>query len=244
MSQAAGPDEPEERPSWLYPLIVFGITAAIGAVILFLYLGPGFDDLTGVSVRPTSEAAPVEVTLGARRFAIPSNYIRLPAQRGAGAKDEIELDAFLPDMHGFTDDDAEALQDVTRQSTVVALILKAGGPELSERDRFDRIYARNADPARPPYEYFGLTVTPMAENTGYAGEQIFTRELPDNEFAVIRCSPDDKEHDIGGLCIREMAWGDGLTVVYTFRGGRLRTWSEIDDGVKALLKRLEPEAGK
>jgi hypothetical protein len=239
---APGSEEPEERPSWLYPLILFGITALIGAVILFLYLGPGIDDLTGRAVRPTGEAAALDVTIGARGFAIPANYIRLPDQRRAGATGEIELDAFLPDMHGFTDDDAEALKDVTRDSSVVSLILRAGAPELTERDRFDRIYARDADPSKPAFESHGFKVISMGENTGYAGEKVYTRETETGEFVVIRCTNDDKEHEIGGLCLREIAWGEGLTVVYSFRGGRLDAWKDVDDGVKALLTRLEPGA--
>lgn len=241
MTNSTG-DEPEERPSWLYPLILFGITAAIGAVILYLYIGPGLDELTGAAVRPTGESAPLQVTLGPRQFEIPANYIRLPAQRREGPAGEIELDAFLPDMHGFAEDDADAIKDVTRDSPLVSLILRAGAPELTERERFERIYARNADPAKPPYKYYELTVTPMAEQTGFAGEQIFTREMEDGSFFVLRCSGDDKEHDIGGLCLREMAWGDGLTVIYSFRGGWLRRWREVDDAVHALLVRLEPAA--
>ena len=236
-------NEPEERPGWLYPLILLAITAAIGAVILYLYVGPGLDELTGAAVRPTSEQAPIAVTLGTRRFAIPGNYIRLPAQRRAGAASEIELEAFLPDMHGYSEADAEGQRDVSCHSTVVALILKAGAPDLSERERFERIYQRNADPLKPPYEYFGLTVFQMAETSGYAAQHVFTRELDGGEFAVVICSPDDKDHDIGGLCMREMAWGEGLTAIYSFRGGRLRDWKEIDDAVKELLARLEAPPG-
>lgn len=242
MSHAPGSDEPEERPSWLYPLIVFGITAAIGAVILFLYLGPGVDDVFGDRARPTTENAALDIQLGARRFAIPANYIRLPAQRRAGPAGEIELDALLPDLHGYTDGDAEALKDVTRDSAVLSLILKGGAPELSERERFERIYARNADTAIPPSEEFGLTVTPMAENTGYAGETIYTHAGEDGALTVLRCAADNEEYEIGGLCLREMAWGEGLTVIYAFRRGRLESWQEIDAGVKALLQRLEAKS--
>ena len=40
-----------------------------------------------------------------------------------------------------------------------------------------------------------------------------------------------------------MAWGEGLTAIYSFRGGRLRNWKDIDDAVKALLTRLEAPPG-
>lgn len=242
MRRVYAPNEPEQRPSWLVPLILLGITALLAVAILFWYLAPSVEELTGNTVKPTAESRVVDVRLGPRLFAIPANYIRKPAARSGGPVAEIELDALLPDMHGFTDADSEAMRDVTRQSTVVGITLKAGAPELSEKDRFERIYARNADPAKKPYPYREFTVTPMAPDSGYADQQVFSRQIGD-EFVVVVCSADEKEHDIGGLCMREMQWGDGLTLTYAFRGGRLGEWADVDAAVKDLLTRLEVRPG-
>lgn len=230
--------EPVERPGWLYPLIIFVVTAAIGAAILWLYIGPGIDDLTGAAVKPTSAAESADVTIAGVSFAIPENYIRLPSARADGPRDEIELDALLPDFRGFMDGDEDALKDVSRSSPVVSIAIKAGAPEMNARERFDRIYARNADPSKGQYEFAGFVVTPLAESSGYAGQQAFTRETG-SEFVVILCGGDDRTNNIGGLCQREMAWGDRLTVVYAFRGGHLTDWPDLDAGVKALIKGLE-----
>lgn len=241
MTRPADPGEPEEKPSWLYPLIIAGITFAIGAGILWLYLGPSLDDLTGASVRPTSESATYAVVLGERRFEIPGNYIRRPAARRNGPVAEVELDALLPDLHGFADGEEAEIRDVTRDSRVVSVILKAGAPELDERGRFDRIYARNADPERAPYDFEGFEVTAMGPDSGYAGQQVFTRDH-DGEFVLILCTADDPARGAGGLCIREFEWTPGLTAIYAFRIGRLKDWRQIDDAVRGLLYRLEPAA--
>jgi hypothetical protein len=241
----AGPDEDiEERPGWLYPLIIFLITAGIGAVILYLYVGPGLDELTGTKVKPTGNMETVQITIGNRRFVIPVNYIRLPQQRRDGPAGEVELNAYLPYMHGFTDADADAARDVTRKSPGISIILKAGVPELSERDRWERVYKPNANPTDPPFEYFGLTITPMSPQSGFADERVCTRQMTDAEFAVLRCTTDDNDHDIGGLCMREMRWGDGLTVTYGFRGGRLKEFQDIDAAMKEFLRRLEPSSSQ
>ncbi len=237
-------DEPEEKPSWLYPLILAGITAVIGAVILWLYLGPSLDDLTGAAVRPTAEAELFQVTLGERRFDIPGNYIRLPAARRSGPARDIQLDALLPDLHGFADGEEDEIRDVTRSSSLVSIAIKAGAPELSERQRLERIYTRELDKTKTPFDYAGLTARPMAGDSGYAGQQLFTHEGADGELTLYLCTADDNEHQIGGLCLREMAWGPNLTVIYGIRGGRLKDWREIDAAVKALLTRLEPAAAK
>ncbi len=241
MTRPLNPDEPEEKPSWLYPLILAGITAAIGVVILWLYLGPSIDDLTGASVRPTAQSDIYQVVLGERRFDIPGNYIRLPSSRRSGPADEIALDALLPDLHGFAEGEDEEIRDVTRNSAVVSITLENGAPRLDERARFERIYLKNADLTQTHPDYEGFKVTVMGADSGYAGQKLFTRE-DDGRFVLILCTPDDNEQEIGGLCIREMAWGPGLTVIYTFRGGRLKSWREIDERVSALLKRLEPAA--
>ena len=243
MTRPLNPDEPEEKPSWLYPLIIAAITFVIGAVILWLYLGPSLDDLTGASVRPTSEGQVYQVVLGERRFDVPGNYIRLPAARRDGAASEVELTALLPDLHGFADGEEDEIRDVTRGSSVVSIMLKAGSPDLTERERFERIYKKNADAAVPEFAYEGFDVLTMAADSGYAGQKVFTRE-DEGHFALIICTEDDNEKDIGGLCIREMAWGPSLTAIYTFRGGRLKEWTEIDAAVKALLMRLEPAASR
>lgn len=243
MTRPLNPDEPEEKPSWLYPLIIAAITAVIGAVILWSYLGPSLDEITGTAVRPTSDANLYQVVLGERRFDIPGNYIRLPASRRSGPASEIGLDALLPDLHGFADGEEDELRDVTRNSRVVSIMLKNGAPELSERERFERIYLKNADPAKSHPDYEGFTVTLMGADSGYAGQKVFTRE-DDGQLMLIICTTDDNEQEIGGLCIREMAWGQNLTAIYTFRAGRLKTWREIDTAVKALLVRFEPAAAQ
>ena len=243
VTRPLNPGDPEEKPSWLYPLIIASITLVIGAVILWLYLGPSIDDITGTTVRPTSENQVYEVVLGERRFDVPGNYIRLPAQRRVGPAGEIELIALLPDLHGFTDGEEDEIRDVTRGSRVVGIMLKAGLPELTERERFERIYLKNADAAVPAFDYEGFRVTPMSADSGYAGQKVFTRE-DEGHFTLIICTEDDNEKEIGGLCIREMAWGPGLTAIYTFRGGRLKEWDEIDPAIKALLIRLEPAASR
>ncbi len=243
MTRPLDPNEPEEKPSWLYPLIVAAITFVIGAGILWLYLGPSFDDLTGASVRPTSESAVHSVVLGERRFDIPGNYIRRPTARRSGPATEIELDALLPDLHGFAEGEEDEIRDITRMSGLVSIIIKTGEPELGERERFERIYLKNADPDAHPYDHEGFEVRPMSPHSGYVGQQVFTRE-DNGEFTLILCSADDPAREAGGLCIREMAWGRGLTAVYAFRVGRLSEWRQIDDAVRGLLLRLEPAAGQ
>jgi len=243
MTRALNPGDPEEKPSWLYPLIIATITLAIGGVILWSYLGPSFDDITGAAIRPTTSADAYQVVLGERRFDVPGNYIRLPSSRRAGPATEIELDALMPDLHGFASGEDDDIRDVSHNSRLVSITLQVGAPKLTERERFERIYLKNADPAKTPEEIDGFTATPMDASSGYTGQRVFTRE-DDGHFALLTCTADDTEHEIGGLCIREMPWGPKLTAIYSFRSGQLKNWNDLDQGVKALLIRLEPAAAQ
>lgn len=233
------PNEPEERPGWLYPLILFGITLVIGAIMLAVFLAPDFEEVIAAS--PTSDADAVQVVIAGRTFDIPTNYIHDSAARGGGTMDRIQLDALLPDLRGFGDDDDDEIRDVTRTSPAITVTLVSGTPELNERDRFERIYARNAASSQAPYEYAGFRVTPLTRESGYAGQSAFTREQ-DGEFVVLLCSADDRDNEIGGFCQREMAWGQNLTLVYGFRGGHLGQWPALDQAVRALLTRFERKA--
>jgi hypothetical protein len=243
MTRPLNPGEPEEKPSWLYPLILTGITLAIGAVILWSFLGPSLDDITGAAIRPTSDSDAYQVVLGERRFDVPGNYIRLPSSRRAGPASELELDALLPDLHGFASGEDDEIRDVSRNSRLVSITLKIGMPKLTERERFERIYQKNADPGKPPYDVDGFTATPMDASSGYAGQQVFTRE-DDGHFALLTCTADDPESESAGLCMREMPWGSNLTAIYSFRSGRLKEWNDLDQSVKALLMRFEPAASQ
>lgn len=243
MTRPLDPAEPEEKPGWLYPLIIAGITAAIAVVFLWYLLGPSIDDLTGASIRPTSQSNVYEVVLGERRFDIPGNYIRLPAARRTGPAAEIELDGLLPDLHGFADGDEDEIRDVSPNSPLVAIKLTAERPLLTERERFERVYLKNADQNAEQEVFEGFTATRMSEDSGYAGQQVFSRE-DDGHFAAIVCTADGPNGEIGGYCLREMAWGSGLTATYGFRRGQLKNWKALDAAVKALLVRLEPAAAR
>ena len=234
MNARVNPDDPIERPSWLVPLILFGLTAVIGGVILFFFLAPDLEEMVGLSASPTEASDRVALTIAEQAFSIPSNYIRLDAARGGGALNEVALDAILPDLHGYAADDADTLKDVSSGSPVLSLTLRAGAPALDERQRFDRIYAKNADSAAKPATYQGFTVTAMSAASGYAGQNVLTRDK-DGQFIVLLCTPDDQELDIGGLCQRELAWRNGLTLIYALRSGRLAQFDRIDTAVQALV---------
>lgn len=236
--QNARPDEPEERPSWLIPAILTGITALVGAVILYYFIGPRPEDLINPQLRPTSNTQAVAVTIGARSFSIPQNYILRPAARAGGAVNDIELEALLPDMRGYSTADAEAFADLSRRSARVSVLVSAGAPAMNERERYERVIVRLKSPGAEPYDYQGFKVAPLGGDTGYAGQEALTRE-ENGEFVLLICTPDDRELGVGGLCRREIAVGSDLTVRYAFRGASVERWREIDAAVRALLQRLE-----
>lgn len=235
-----GSDEPEERPGWLYPLILASITVVIGAVILLVML-VDLNSLAGPAAAPTTDAELVRVTIGGRTLAVPSNYMVRTSDRDGGAKESVELVALLPDLHGFGSADRDAIKDVSRTSPVVTITLMAGAPELDERTRLERIYRRSADPGVASYDQAGLTVIPLADTSGYAGQDALSGEI-DGATVVFLCTRDDPEHELGGLCQRETAFGADSTLVYAFRSGRLPEWKDLTAKVGALLAGFEAAA--
>lgn len=231
-----GQDDIIERPSWYYPAIVAGLTVVAGGLILLWLLWPALSRSVGLGGGPVASAATKQVSAGGVVLTVPENLLA-PGTPSAG---RVQLLALLPDLTGYTQDDAGAFADYGPDSRVVRITLAGGGPGLSEQERFERILIRQAGPEASAEGDF--TVYRFAEGSGYEGRRLFVFDR-DGVFAAIVCA-DDAAAGAADNCVRTIDPAYGLEIAYEFRIGRLSEWREIDAAVRALAARVTaPEGG-
>lgn len=98
----------EEWPIWqLLVMFLLSFSAAIIAFILYFF-GPSLDQIRGLSYGPTAQKSDIRAEVGGTLFAIPASYTRYGRNRRASEAESIELHALLPEMSGYSKDQAEA----------------------------------------------------------------------------------------------------------------------------------------
>ncbi len=234
MTRAAeDPHGPRERPSWLPPLVLFGITAALGAGILAILLWPRVAELVWPS--STESVKLVRVDLSGAALDVPQNLIARPSARGGGRTEELALLGLLPDMAGFSAEEAEAFSDHSGGSRLVRVTLRRPAEPKTERERFEAIYARQLDPSVPAMPAGDLKLVAFAPDGGYRDRRLYLRDEGD-DFAAIVCARAGAT-GAGDACARTVLVG-GIEATYEFRDGRLKDWRTIDAAVKGLVERL------
>src|SRR5215475_5638395 len=97
-----------QRSSWVFPLVVFFVTACLSAIVLAYYFAPGPPGLGEELPSPTDATRPVTLTVGSQGFRIPANYVMLSSSRRGGAREAVMLAAMLPSFQGYSLDAAGA----------------------------------------------------------------------------------------------------------------------------------------
>lgn len=227
----------KERSGWLIPLAVFVVTAALSALFLIYYLAPRPPSLSEERPSPTDAADIVEVSVGGAKFRIPANYMQFASARKGGKQTQVALHALLPDLHGYNRAEAEAFSRNTPDSEVVYLLIREERVNLSEADRFRRIYLAYVVDPQGQEGPFGLTQYTFRDDSGYRGEDLFVAE-PAAGSMVLRCArfgPNSPNPS----CLRDIPLGDGVALTYRFRRAHLAQWADIEDGVRRLVHSFE-----
>lgn len=218
-------------------MIAVGAIAG-GLVVLaavFLWFGESierFHDRVAFNGR-TMDRSPVHLLIAGVEVVVPANMIRLPAERRAGAIDRVNLLLHWPDLDGFSEANAGAFRDNEPAAPLVFVTLLGRDAASGTTGWLDRIYTRYfSDDAWAGPD--GLVGVRLAEESGYAGEDLFFQPDSDEPF-VARCAKEG-DADLPATCLREILIGDTLMARYRFNKALLGDWEKIDPAVRGLIE--------
>ncbi|HUJ04412.1 MAG TPA: hypothetical protein VLW75_12290 [Rhizomicrobium sp.] len=227
-------DDVRQRSGWLIPIAVFVVTAGLSALFLLYYLAPAPTSLIEDRAVPTAVTDPVSLQVGKLSLVIPANYVMYRRARNGGKQEKIEIYATYPDFHGYTDSDAQTFAGNAADSPVVYMLVRKDGLNLSEQQKFQRIYLNylaNSQGASGP---FGLTQYAFRDDSGYRGQDLFTGQGDHGQMVFI-CARFSMQVQSPN-CWRDMRLAKGVSVSYRFKRANLSHWREIAAGVDQLMR--------
>ena len=233
-------DDVRQRSGWLIPIGIFAVTALLSAMVLLFYLAPTPASFIEEHPAPTAKTDAVPLSVSGIKFTIPANYILYKSARQGGPRKEVALVTTFPEFRGYSDWESQTFAGNAADSPVIYLLIREEPLNLSEADRFQRIYMNFiADPQGKPGP-FGLTQYEFRDDSGYRREDLFVGGTPETPV-LLRC--DRLSQQVRSpWCLREMALKHGVVVNYRFKRARLSDWKDIADGVAQLIQSFRANA--
>ena len=223
----------KQRSGWLIPLVVFFVTACLSALMLAYYFAPAPPGLGQEQPAPTDATRAIELTLGDIPLRIPANYILMASARRGGSVSDLALIAFLPEFQGYTLGAAQALTSNAPESPVVSIMMKSGQTLLPEQDRLERIYLKQVEAADGKAGPYGLRQYAFRADSGYHDQDMFVG-TGESGTVVLLCTK-LAAGVTAPSCMRDMPFGDGLSLSYRFRRAHLADWRKVDTGIRARI---------
>jgi hypothetical protein len=217
--------------------IAIGIVAGAIVVIaaLFLWFGETIDRFhTRVAFDGrTMDRTPVNLFIAGTALTIPANMIRFAAARHSGATDRADLLLHWPELDGFAEHNAAVFRDIEPTAPLIFVTILGRDADFGTTGWLDRIYTRYfSDDAWAGPD--GLVGVRLAEDSGYAGEDLFFQPDATEPF-VARCTPEGNS-EMPSTCMREILIGDALIARYRFNKTLLGEWEKIDPAVRARVE--------
>lgn len=223
----------KRRSGWLIPLAVFFVTACLSALVLAYYFAPARPGGADEEPAPTDATRSIALSVGSLSLRIPANYILMAGARRGGPMAEIALIAMLPDLQGYTLGAAPDLTSNAPDSRVVHIALKSGTPVLPEKERLDRIYWPQVEDMKGKPGPFGLRQYVFRADSGYHDQDLFVGATDAGPMALL-CTKIAPEA-VSPSCMRDMPFGDDLSLSYRFKRAHLNDWRKIDTGLRMRL---------
>ena len=183
----------------------------------------------------------LDVTIGQDTALLPANAIRFERQRTRGQSERVDLYLTWPEMSGYTATNQMRFNSLGAQQHLLFLQLSQSTMSRDMSGRLEPIYTHLFDGAAKTGPH-GLTLHPLRQDAGYAGEVLLTATRADGPDYVVRCIlPDNPAHASGSDCQRDIHVGRDLTLLYRFSSTMLADWERIDASVQSYIEaRLVP----
>ena len=146
---------------------------------------------------------------------------------------QVALIAILPELQGYTLGAAPDLTSNAPDSKVIHIVLKSGTPLLPEQERLERIYMTQVEDSKGKLGPYGLRQYAFRSDSGYHDQDLFVGTT-DAGPAVLLCAKIAPEV-VSPSCMRDLPFGDDVTLSYRFKRAHLSEWRKIDSGIRARL---------
>lgn len=228
------PDEVHQHSGWLIPLGFLVVILILSAVFLLYDLRPGM----GPRVGRTADAAPVRLTVRGLTLAVPANYLDSRDARAGGEQDALTLTALLPDLRGYTPEDARLFTGNAPDSPVLHLLFKGDENDLGAAERLARIYRPYiAAPEGKPGD-FGLTQYSFRADSGYGRQDLFAGTVG-GRLLLFLCERADPNLPSPNCLVTGRPVGRNLSFSWRFKRAYLARWQDIAVRVDGLLTRFQ-----
>jgi len=221
---------------WRLPMVIAGVAFAVllvagGAIHFAIEAYRDRVTLTGLSDDPT----PVTIAIAGEVLSIPANMIRYGEARRGGAMQRVDLILHWPTLTGYSEDASDDFSEALPSPMVLFATVGRRDTALDATERLDAVYARffTGKAVPGPAGLVGRTLDPKS---GYGGEVVFFPPATARPF-VARCLADENA-GVAGACLRDVNFGNGLTLLYRFSRERLADWAALDAGMQRLAGSL------
>ena len=187
--------------------------------------------LKGLNGKPK----PIEIEIGFADLVIPANLIRFPTDRRGGYVTALDLLLLWPDLDGYSDARSKEFRDTSPAAPLIYVTITEADTPIDSTARLSTIYSR--DFTGPPMSGPGhLVGRRMAQTSPYRDEIIYYQPRSDDPF-VVRCLA-EATPEIPATCIREVAIGHGLTMIYRFNYNWLGDWQSMERRLIELVSQF------
>jgi hypothetical protein len=227
------PEEIHQHPAWLIPFGFLVVILALSGLFLLYDLRPGPGPRGGRS----ADAQPVLLSVRGLKLAVPANYLDNSDSRAGGERDVLTLSALLPDMRGFSPEDAALFTGNAPDSPVVRLLFKGDENDLDAVARLNRIYRPYLLSQEGAPADFGLTQYAFRADSGYARQDLFAG-TKGGRLVLFLCERAGRDLPSPNCQMTGRPLARNLSFSYRFKRAHLGRWREIVPGIDTLLTRF------
>ena len=156
-ADAALGGEVHAHSSWILPLLLLVIAAAIAGGFFIFLAGPTVEDIQGNTPWPTASADTADIRIDGVLYRIPANYTKFRRSRSDGDQDDVPMHALLPNMSPWSPGDAKAFASNAPDAKVIQFTLALDRAPLTYQQKFERGIKPRADNQEGEAGPFGLT---------------------------------------------------------------------------------------
>jgi hypothetical protein len=230
--RVADEGEIHQHSGWLIPLAVMVVVALLCAALLLYYMRPFALSRNAAPFRDgRASVVAIPVNLAGLALSIPRRYI----EPGTSRKNMVALVAALPDLRGFSEDDAQLFANNAPDSPLVHLLIRADRDSLNARQRLQRVYIPYIANGAGEKGLFGLTHYAFRPGSGYGRDDLYAGN--DGNLLLLCEQPAQDLPSPNCLAI-DQPIAPGVSLSYRFKRTQLSSWRAIDDGVNRLVAKF------
>jgi hypothetical protein len=231
----------EEWPIWQLLVVFLASFLAAIIVVMLYFFGPSLDQIQGLSYGPTARQSDIRAEVGGTLFSIPASYTRYGRSRWETEAKSLELHALLPEMSGYSEDQAEAFTNLEPSSRLLLISILPVEKNLTPSVLLSDVFLPQLSPRLETLAN-GLRKAEFAADSAYASSVFFQPSLPTPETIGSPFYICASETNGAVWCTGRILIGRTAQAVFRFPDRFLDDWQAINQGLTELLRSFRAEA--